>query len=291
MTNNSSISNASQKMLLALNNSSLATKANIIFVEKWHQHIHLPDFVQHQDFEFQSTHNGQRVTLHHIGNTHEVFKTHTSYYQDQLKIDSAILQRLENVGMTWVPDRLGCWVELNTEGANAGWYLPHQISFNQLYQAFDHQAPKRKIINRWANLFTSASCIGYGESLTDPAIQQVELLVDPGLAISNQYHQALYLADFLQTPAFPIFLIEVLQTYDVRQLIISLWMTDEEVLKFGFRVLQPSNELLLALCMLAKFTDEDQEAIARMYGISEQVQWVEIQHTSSGLTAEMSFKV
>lgn len=42
---------------------------------------------------------------------------------------------------------------------------------------------------------------------------------------------------------------------------------------------------------LAKFTDKDQEAIARMHGVSEQIQWVEIQQTSSGLSAEMSFKV
>ncbi len=280
-----------QKMMLALQNSALTNETNVTFIKDWLRHVQAPNSDQFQRFALQSTHQGKRLTLQHTGNAKEVLKRYATYYQDRLKASTSILQRLVDLGIDWQPARMGSWLELNTLGANAGWYLPGEMPMNQVLQTLDPNDHKRRVLNRWISLCPKVACLGYGESLAEPTIRQLDLMTAPSDEIGTQYYQTLHLADLLQVPAFPGFLLEILETYEVHQLVISLWMTSEEMLKFGLRVLYPSNKLLIALCMLAKFKDEDQVALAKTYGISEQIQWVEIQQTSDGLMAEISFSV
>ncbi|EAY25454.1 hypothetical protein [Microscilla marina] len=280
-----------QKMMLALQNSTLTNETNVTFIKDWLQHVQLSNSDQFQRFALQSTHQGKRLTLQHLGNAKEVLKRYATYYQDRLKVSTSILQRLVDLGIDWQPAKMGSWLELNALGVNAGWYLPGEIPMNRVLHTLDPNNHKRRLLSRWVSLCPEAVCLGYGESLAEPTIRQLDLMIEPADEVSTQYYQALHLADLLQVPAFPGFLLEILETYEVQQLVISLWMTSEEMLKFGLRVLYPSNKLLIALCMLAKFKDEDQVALASTYGILGQIQWVEIQQTSDGLMAEISFDV
>jgi hypothetical protein len=280
-----------QKIMLALQNSALANETNAALIKEWYQQVYLSGIDQFQNFALQSTHQGKRLTLRHMGTAKEVLKKYAGYYQDKLKVSTQALQRLVDLGIDWQPSRLGAWLELNERRCNAGWFVPEQVPLDKLLQTFDPNDHKRRLLSRWVNLCPEVACLGYGESLSAPAIQQIALMPDPATEISSQYYQALHLAELLRVPTFPSFLLEVLEIYHVQQLVISLWATRQEVLKFGVRLLHPSNDLLLALCMLANCEEGDEAALARIYGISGQVQWVELQQTSGGLVAEISFEV
>ncbi|OJJ20028.1 hypothetical protein BKI52_16265 [marine bacterium AO1-C] len=281
----------SQKILSALHNSPLANDLNVNFINEWHQQVHLPSFSQAQSFEIWSTHNGERLTMHQMGNAKTLLKKHASYYKDNLQVDKHILQRLEKIQLNCQSNKIGSWIELNTLGVNAGWYLPGQVSFDRLYQLLEKDDLSQKILTRWANLFVDATCLGYGESLLDDTIQQIDLMIDPTQNINNQLRKALYLADLFNVPDFPFLLPKVLQTYNARQLVISLWLREKKALKFGLRFLYPSIKLIEAFCMIARFSKLDEDHLAQLHSLSNQVKWVEIQNTTKGLVVELSYQV
>ncbi|OJJ16771.1 hypothetical protein BKI52_33235 [marine bacterium AO1-C] len=280
--------NTPQKMLWALHSSSLSSEPNAAFVKEWYEQVHLPSTTPEQNFELWSTHDRQRLTLYQIGATHTLITKHAAYYQNRLQVNTNVLQRLRS---DWRPEKLGSWVEIHPEGVNTGWYLPGLISFNQLCQVLEKSVFKQKIIHRWANMFVHSTCIGYGESWSTTFIRQVDLMANATQSISSQYHKALHLCELLEVPTFPSFLLEIFQTHEVHQLGVSLWMTDESVLKFGLRVFKPSIKLLMALCLLASFTDEDEDFLAQIHSMSARVQWVEVQQTTDGLKTEVSYQL
>ncbi|OJJ19107.1 hypothetical protein BKI52_20030 [marine bacterium AO1-C] len=280
-----------QKILLALHNSPLSSKANAAFVTEWHQYV-IPRFstLDTQNLEFWSTHNRQRITACYTGAVDDVLEKHASYYNHRLKVDAHILQRLERQGKTFWPHQLTSWIELNTLGANAGWFFPVEISMEALLDSLENTTHK-KILTRWINIQSEVTCIGYGESLVDPIIHQMTLRLDASLPLVNQFHLALNLADFFDLPSFPGQLLNILEHYHTSALAISLWLSPEGVIKFGLRIFNPSTKLMLALAMLTGLDKKTEDGIAFTYGLLEKLAWVEIQHTANGIWSEASYQV
>lgn len=280
-----------QKLQLALANTKVKQDSNIQWLNEWYQHLQQKTTTSSQQFTFATTHTGYRTTIGTIQNTLPGVEKHAHYYDEILGVSLVCLERLQTFGENWQPTQIGTWLEMNQLGVNAGWCFPVNLPQEQFTQLIDQNNTHKKILNRWANLCQGFTCISYGESFASPSIYQMELTAGTSLDIASQFYKALTLADFLQVPTFPAPLLDILQRYDAQQLVISLWLTRQSVVKFGLRILKPTSQLFIALCMLAGLSKENQDKLTMIDAFMTKIDWVEIQQTADGLLAEVSFQL
>lgn len=277
--------NLEQKVQWVLHSTSLQCPENAETLQQWTQQLSVSD----TQVNVATTQQRNRLTFSSQGDSVKVIEAHALYYQHTLGIRTENLQRLETLGKHWQPQQLGSWLEFNSLGANAGWYVPVHLSRDEVLATFDKESVNRRLFYRWTQYNQDFSCIQYGEDFSGMNLRQIVLSFAPQTPLLKQYHQALALADLYKAPTFPPALQEVLEHYDVSELAISLWLNPQGVVKFGLRIYQPSTELMIALAMLTGSTKTDEEALALVYSTFEQLAWVEIQHTSEGLTTEINF--
>lgn len=277
--------NFEQKAQWVLHNSILQSSDNVTRLQQWQQQL------KTSDTSPSVATNQQRdcLTFGRQGESAKVIRSHAYYYQQMLGIPTDQLQRLEELGERWQPEQLGTWLELNTLGVNAGWYAPITLTFNEVLTTFAPESVNRRLFYRWAQYHPNFNCIQYGEDFSGMHLRQMVLSFDNQTNLTQQYHQALALADLYKVPSFPPPLQEVLEHYSTSPLTISLWLNPEGVVKFGVRIYQPSIKLMLALAMLTGLNKTDEEALALIYSSFEQLAWVELQHTADGLTTEICF--
>lgn len=278
-----------QKMSLALYNSQVNNESNTSFLQEWQQHICTNEQAPSQLLQFATTQSQDRLTFNSSQSTLVNLEKHAAYYQEVLGIDSSVLQRLQKSGETLQPYRLGSWIEINTLGVNAGWFFPVDITMEELLSTIENTTHK-KILTRWANIQNDITCVGYGESLVAPIIRQMEFRLDTSLPFANQFHLALNLADFFDVPPFHGQLLNILERFDAQELLVSLWLTPKGILKFGIRILNPSVKLIIGLFVHTGMDKKAEDKMAVIHGIFENINWVEIQHTSDGLTSEVSYR-
>ncbi|OJJ19109.1 hypothetical protein BKI52_20040 [marine bacterium AO1-C] len=280
----------SQKLSLALYSTELQSNENSDLLNEWCKNLTSKVPQVSQPFHFNTTHTRNRVTLQTSLSALTSAETFAHYFQNVLGVSPLSLRRLQKLGENWQPTRLGSWLEFNTLGINAGWFFPIEMIASQLTEMIENTT-HRKIITRWVNTQNLVECISYGESLVEPIIRQMEFRLDSNLALANQYHLALNLADLLEVPSFHGQLLNILERYEATELIISLWLSPEGVLKFGLRIMNPSVKLLIALFMLSGMSKKEEDKLAVIHGVLENIAWVEIQQTADGLTSEVSYKI
>lgn len=279
-----------QKLQLALTNTRVKQDSNIQWLNEWYQHLQQKTATSSQQFTFATTHTGNRTTIGTIQDTLSGVEKHAHYYDEVLGVSLVCLERLQTFGENWQPAQIGTWLEMNPLGVNAGWCFPVSLSQEQFTQLIDQNNTHKKILNRWANLCQEFTCISYGESFASPSIYQMDLTADTFLDVASQFYKTLMLADFLQVPTFPTPLLDILQRYDAQQLVTSLWLTKQSVVKFGLRILNPTSQLFIALCMLAGLDKEDQDKLTMIDALMTKIAWVEIQQTADGLISEVNFQ-
>ncbi|HAS42105.1 MAG TPA: hypothetical protein DCS93_16625 [Microscillaceae bacterium] len=278
-----------QKMSLALLNSQVNSEGNASLLQQWQQHI-CQNATPTQHLQATTTHLRDRLTFSASQIALVNLEKHAQYYQQILGVEVTALKRLQDFGETLQPARLGSWLEINSLGVNAGWFFPVEMSMEGLLDTIKNTTHK-KILTRWVNIQNKVTCVGYGESLLSPVIHQMEFQFEPSLPFTNQFHMALNLVDFLEIPPFHGQLLNILKRYEAQELVVSLWLSPQGVLKFGIRVLNPSVKLMIAFFVLAGLDQAGEDKLAVMHGIFEQIAWVELQQTADGLCSEVGYRV
>ncbi len=275
-----------QKMQWMLGNTPLQNNTNIALLKKWWQYLNVPPAL----FSAAITQQRNCLTFSTQGKTVEVLESHANYYHQELGIAMTHLQRLETLGERWQPNTLGSWIELNTLGANAGWYVPVNLTATEILATFDEDSLNRRLFYRWTQYHPAFKCTQYGEDFSGAGIQQIELLFDVTQTLTTQYHHALALADLYKVNAFPTYLQEILEHYNTIQLALSLWLTPQGVVKFGLKVYQPSIKLMMALTMLTGLSKTDETSLALIHSSFDKIAWVEVQQVTEGLVTTLEFR-
>jgi hypothetical protein len=205
----------------------------------------------------------------------------------------AELERLSQLGAELDPELLGYWLEMKSNSLNAGWYAPSALTLDEAERGLpSHAITALARLREWAEAYEIEKVVRLGRALgAGNPYAELMLMLPESADVEEQVYAATQLFADLKAALPPDDALALLMNLEQRGLGVSVWLSEQGVVKVGLLAAQPRTALVLELCRLVGMTElEPLAALEGILGVRAPA-YVECQTRPNGFMVEAHYSL